>query len=985
MRSLVIGVLTLLCSSSAILAQTGTISGRVTDAKASGVSNANVRVVGTLLNATTDADGRFRIANVPPGSHTVAVLRIGYASERHPVTVSAGAESSVNFQLKQSAVTLEEVIVTGTAGGQELRTISNSVSRIRASDELEKSAAPNLSNLMRARATGLDVLPVTGRVGAGPLIQVRGPSSIGLSNSPLIYIDGVRVNNSTSVGPSGSGGLGGQGAQVANRLNDINAEDIETIEVIKGPAAATIYGTEATNGVVQIITKKGAAGTTPQVSLQVTNGIMYFRDAESRVPTNYMRDPANPTNIVAWNGLRQEADSGRPIFETGQQRHFNGSVSGSRDQLRYYVSAGYENDYGIEPNNSSRMFTSHVNVSTPVAASTTLSTSLNFVNLSNHLGADVGASALLGAVAGHRLLFPAARGFFPNLPPEVPQGLYDNATGVYRFTGSGTLANQLTRWYVHRAIVGLDYTSEDLRGIEHFAGPELTPFLSAAQAGGRIAQTLRRSAFITADYSGTAKMTLTPTLSSDLSVGGQFNNSEINASFLGGLGFPAPDVETVSAAATALASTQSVVVNTTIGAYVQEQLGWRDRLFLTAAVRVDNNSAFGEEFKWITYPKAGLSWVVSEEPFFRWTRQINTLRLRAAYGESGRQPAAFSALRTFSPVQGPGGTNAVTPNNLGNPDLQPERGKEFEFGFEASLFDRLGLEFTQYSKRTINEIVNQPVAPSSGFSGSRVINLGRVDSRGMEMRATYDTPIRPIFGQMLDWSIVANVSTAKNTIKENIASVVASAGAANIIGYPILGFWARRVVSADRDPTTQLPINILCEGPAGQPPVACATAPFLFVGPSTPKVFGSVSNTLNIGPNLRVFALTDFRRGHRMWNQNELIRCNGLAGAKLCEANAFPERYSPVQLANYVGTQSFAHHFQNASFVKLRELSTTYFLPQRFAPGLSRASITLAGRELHTWTKYAGIDPESSIPTVAIDQAVTPPLTRFVATLNLTW
>jgi TonB-linked SusC/RagA family outer membrane protein len=951
-----------------------------------------VRIDNARGGATTDNTGQFRLT-VPAGPHTVTVLRLGYASARRPVTVAAGEEVRVDVSLQTSAVSLEQVVVTGTAGAQELRTVGNAVSTIRAADELAKSAAPDMGALLRARTTGLDVLPVTGRVGAGPAIQIRGPASIGLSNNPLIYVDGVRVNNAVAQGPASAGGLGTQGAAVMNRLNDFNPEDIERIEIIKGPAAATIYGTEAANGVVQIFTKRGVSGSAsrPEVTISVQNGSAFFRDVESRVPTNFMRDAATNT-IVEWNGVKQEADSGRPIFNTGWERRYNGSVSGAREQVRYYASAGYINDLGLEPNNSSRQFTTHGNLSTNLGAKTELSTSLNFVNLSTHVGADVGASALLGAIAGHRLLFPASRGFYPNFPPEVPQQLYDNASRVNQFTGSGTLSNQPLSWLNHRLIAGLDYVGEDTRAIEHVAPPELVRFLSAAQAGGRIGQTLRRNSLITLDYSATGNATLTSDFTSATSVGGQFNRTEFNSSFLGGFGFPARGVETVSAAANALASTQADTVNTTIGAYVQEQVGWRDRVFLTGAVRVDNNSAFGEDFKWITYPKFGLSWVVSDEPFWTWDRWVNTLRFRTAYGESGRQPRAFSALRTFTPVVGPGGTNAVTPSSLGNPELKPERGKEIEVGFEAQVLNRVGLEFTHYSKKTLDEIVSQPVAPSSGFSGSQLINIGRVDSRGIEARVTYDQTL----WRDIDWSLMVNVSTATNTIKENIASAVSAPGTANIIGYPIQGLWSKRVVSADRDATTGNVVvaSILCEGPDGSAPVACATAPFKFMGPSTPKTFGAVANTFNIGKSVRLFGLVDFRRGHRIWNQNELIRCNGLAGAPLCRANYFPQEFSTVQLANYAANafanSAISQTFQDASFVKLREISATYFIPPRFAPGMSRASITLAARELHTWTGYGGIDPEgvttnATIGTSGIDQAVTPPLTRFIATLNLTW
>src|SRR5213078_2976850 len=161
------------------------------------------------------------------------------------------------------------------------------------------------------------------------------------------------------------------------------------------------------------------------------------------------------------------------------------------------------------------------------------------------------------------------------------------------------------------------------------------------------------------------------------------------ASFLGGTGFPAPGVELVSATATAAASSQSQTINTTIGAYAQQQFGWRERLFLTGAVRVDNNSAFGEDFKWVTYPKLSAAWVVSEEPFFGGLRHsLNSLKLRAAYGQSGTQPDAFSALRTFVSAGRANGESGVSPGSVGNDSLKPERAKEIELGFEASLFRR---------------------------------------------------------------------------------------------------------------------------------------------------------------------------------------------------------------------------------------------------------------------------------------------------------
>jgi len=986
--ALMLGALFILgTAASPLRAQTGTIVGRITDARSTQpLGLTAITVEGTRLGATSDADGRYRIANVPAGRHSVAARRIGYVVVRQTVSVAANADATANFMLEAAPVALDQIVVTGTAGGELRRSISNAVSTIDAAAELEKSAATNITSLLNARSPGLAVQATSGRVGAVPAIQIRGRSSISLSNNPLIYIDGVRVNSQTGLGPTGTGGLGTQGALVAGRLNDVNPDDIESVEVISGPAAATIYGTEASSGVIQIITKKGA-GNRQVITGQASVGSMAFRNAAGRIGPNYDKDKAG--NIVLWNGVQQEADSGRPIFKTGLTRQYNASASGGQNLTRYYIASGYENDYGIEPNNSSRAANVHLNVAAPMGSRTDVSTSLNFVDKSDHLGAEQGASAMLGAQVGHILLSPATHGFFASLP-QVPQQLYDNSDATNRFTGSATITNRPTNWFTQRGIVGLDYVGEDSRAIEHFAPPDLAPTLSAATAAGRIGQTLRHNSIISADYNGTAKINVTSALASNLSVGGQFYNTELNQSFLGSTGFPAPGVETVTAGAQKLAPDQQQTINTTIGAYAQEQIGWRDRLFLTGALRVDNNSAFGEQFKWVTYPKVGASWVVNEEPFWRWTSTIPTLRLRAAYGESGRQPQAFSALRTFTPVTGANGASGVTPGTIGNPDLKPERGKELELGLETGITDRLTVSLTYFTRRTYDEIINQPVAPSSGFPGSRFANLGRVDNHGVELQSTFQAIRR----RNVAWEIAGNLGTNKDEIKSlgGLPSLITAVGPANVVNYPVNGFWSKRILSADRD-ANGFATNVKCDDGKGTG-VACTAAPFVFIGTQTPGLTGSVGNTVTLGP-LRLYGLVDFKRGYTELGTVELLRCVGALGAGLCRANYFPNEYSVLYVAEATSTafsqNYWDQYFQSGNFVKLREVSATYTVPPRWVRGLSRVSLTMAARELHTWAKFRGLDPEAFTgtqftgTTSPSDQGVSPPPFRLIGTINVAW
>jgi len=966
------------------------ITGKVTDAGTrAGVAGASVRVEGTGLGAVTDTAGRYRILAVNPGSITLSVRRIGYVAQRKTVVVPADGEVTADFLLIGAPTSLNEVIVTGTPGEQQRREIPNAVSSVDASKALSESQAPDMGTLLNSRAPGVSVVPSTGRLGAGPNINIRGVSSLSLDNNPLIYIDGVRVSNRTGGGPTsfGNGGFGSQNAGVVGRLNDISPEDIESIQIIKGPAAGTIYGTEAANGVIQIITKKGA-GTKPTLDVQVQHGYIYFRDPEGRIQTNFM--PDGDGNLVGFNGITQQEKAGTPVFTTGNARQYNASLSGLLGIANYFLSANYEDDQGIEPNNAIKQFNGHANLNLTPTPKIDVGTSLNYVQGTLHTGADVGVSALLGAELGHPLLYPVpgADGFYPNVPPAVPQTLYDNSDGIHRFTGSSTLTHRPTDWFTQRVIVGVDYTDEDGRGLEKFAPPELAPF-TLGGAAGRIGQTLTTTTVTSLDYNGTAKFTLTPSITSATSLGGQWYRTSLNESFLGGIGFPGPGITTVSGTAKAIQSTQGDTTNTTIGGYAQEEVGLNNRVFLTAALRVDNNSAFGDQFKWITYPKFGATWIVNEEPFWH-VGFINSLKLRAAYGESGRAPLAFSALRAYLPVQGPLGTNAFTAGSFGNPDLKPERGKEVEAGFESDLWHRLHLDFTYYNKHTTNEIVAQNIAPSLGFTGTQYQNLGQVNNHGIELQANVNVLTMHNFA----WDITGNFATAQNKIISlgGIPSLVTTAGQANVVGNPIQSYFSRKVVSATVDPSTGVASNILCDGGPGAAPVDCSAAPFVFIGSAVPTSTGSVANTFTLFKKLRLYALVDWKRGNRLANAIDQLRCQGLTGIGLCDINYHPNKYSAVQVAEanvgaYVN-QAVDQYFQDASFVKLREVSATYSLPDRLIPGVRHASFTLAARELHIWTKYTGPDPEvNDAPTglIAQDQAVLPPLSRFIATLNLTF
>jgi len=451
---------------------------------------------------------------------------------------------------------------------------------------------------------------------------------------------------------------------------------------------------------------------------------------------------------------------------------------------------------------------------------------------------------------------------------------------------------------------------------------------------------------------------------------------------------------TTAAAAANVKGSQDYVTNTTLGFFVQQQMGWRDRLFLTGAVRVDNNSAFGKDVKLVTYPKISGSWVVSDESFWH-IGAIDQFRLRSAYGLSGQQPDAFAALQTYVPSTGPNDQPIVTPQFPGNSNLKPERAQEFEAGFEASLFRRFSLDFTYFTKQTRDAILSRGTAPSGGFPNPQFVNIGRVANHGVELAVNASAINR----REVSWDIGASVATTHDRIEDmgGLPAIVFSGlpDQHHEQGFPIAGFFTKRVVSATYDPATKKAINALCDGGIGHnpggAPVPCATAPQVFVGSITPKASGAVNTSVTLWQQLKLHAMADFRKGNKLLNATDLIRCSIFS---ICEVNVSPEKFDPrylVTVQNASGLQYTDEFLQNASFWRLREVSATISAPERWARrvGAGAASVTLAGRNLHTWTPYGGLDPESrsqlGIQVDSFDQAVTPALAQFITTFTLTF
>jgi hypothetical protein len=559
--------------------------------------------------------------------------------------------------------------------------------------------------------------------------------------------------------------------------------------------------------------------------------------------------------------------------------------------------------------------------------------------------------------------FPASLGTiqrgFLTYPPEVARIYLSQKEDVARITGGVSLNHSPTSWLTQRLNVGIDEVNEASAATVPFKTGFAAQFFSPAAAQGSRGIGRRDITQTTVDYSATANKNLTSKIGTKSSVGLQFYRKFQKFQTLTGTSFPAPGVSTISSTATRTA-TETFVENKTFGVYFQEQLSFNDRFYLTGAIRADDNSAFGAEFNLVTYPKVSAAWVVSEEPF--WPRGLaTTFRLRGAYGTSGQQPDQFAALRSFQAVPGPGGTPAVRPQFLGNPSLGPEKGTEIELGFEAGLFqDKLGIDFTYFDKRTKDAILAKSVAPSTGFGlGVQFVNIGEVKNKGWELQLN----TTPVSSRNLKVDLTFSVSHTDNKI-------VSMGGVGNITGvginqeqregFPVAAFYWKHVVSAELNAAGQV-VNIMCDrgvnGAPGGETVPCAQAASIYTGQPLPKYEGAFNTTIQVGSRLTLSGIADFKTGGRNFSADIAIQCQIL---RTCEANVDPASDllgAADMLVNNFGIFSTPE----ARFLKIRQISASYRLPERWAGliGGSGAFLTVAARNVATFTNFKlGIDPE---------------------------
>lgn len=966
-------------------AQQGIITGKVTDAGTKQpVANAQVTIVGTQRGAVTDERGDYRIGSLTAGAVTVRAQRIGYQPSNQQVTVTANGSVTADFALSVKAVALDAVEVVASGATQRVRESGVLTGKVDV-DSLNKAAVTNASEMLQSRVPGVTVLPTSGTAGANAKIRIRGTNSLSLSNDPLVIIDGVRVNSDLgdNNGTAGSIGVGGQ---TPSRLNDLNPEDIENIEVVKGPAAASLYGTAAANGVIYITTKRGVSGrakwamhleggSDKKAVTYPANFLSLGTRNDSTVlcqnPDRAVND-CTPTTFESFNPLEQASP-----FIKGNTQNYGLNVTGGGDRAQYYVAGDWDNQQGILPWNKSHHFDMRANVSAQPRDNMNITVTAGYVqsrvrlpqNDNNILG------VLGGGLLGNPQDDPAGRGYILGQTPQEISAI-NTQQNVDRFTTSVNGKWQVLPWLQLLSTAGLDFTNQ----VDQEVLPPNKVFFADDPLGNRTSNPFQ-TFFYTLEQSAQAAFNLTPTIRSTTTAGVDYNNETVRGTFAFGKQLLA-GTGSLSGTTAQFAVGENNTGNITLGAFGQEQLSWRDKVFLSGALRADKNSAFGVGIKQIYYPSGSLSWVIGEEPWFPKTNTLSSLRLRAAYGESGQRPAFRDAITFFTPVSvitQQGEQAAATVGGVGSQNLKAERTKEYEGGFDVGLLnERASVSFTYYHKRTSDALIAAPLAPSNGEAQSIFLNLGAVQNQGVEGLINANIFTR----DPVQWNLGVNVSSNHNKVLnlgKGITPIIFNGGdQEHVNGYPAGGYWQRPITFKDANGDGLLSPNEVAVGDTA-----------VYLGQPYPTLQATFTSTVTLFKYFRVNGLLDYEGGQKLLNLTERFRCafGNCAGANDPHASLAAQAASIG--VNFYGTD--AGYVEPATFWKLRELSLTFLAPESFArrAGASALSLTVAGRNLATWTKYKGFDPELNSSADAnfstSDFLTVPPLRLYTVRIDVTW
>ena len=875
----------------------GSIKGKVIDSKNNEeLIGANVFISDVALGASTNLYGDYRVDNIPVGNYTLTVSYVGYKETKREITIESNKTLTLNIDMQPTALMLSELIVTGQGSAIERKKLTANVESIK-SEDIKYVPIESVDQLLQGRVPGLNSFNSSGMPGTSGRISTRGVKSTVTSTTPVIYVDGVRVDNNDAFRLR----LDTGGAE-SSALSDLVVGEIDRVEVIKGGAASTLYGSEASNGVIQIFTKKGVPGI-PKWSFNVTSG---FDEAETKfLSSDFVKNS---------------------LFQKGYYQSYKASVTGGNAAFTYNLSGQMFQNKGVikEDQNNNKNYN--------------LNTGFR-VNLSEQMNLEISASYTKNKF--NRIFNNNTSG---SPFSDFESGTYD--VGYTDIERDSLLKIMLTpkinddvdrfriavnfdyspyKFWTNKFTIGTDYRKNEERifvakGIGDFYGTE----------NGWLERADREYQTITMSYTGTLILPKVYSIEQTINFGLQGFRVDDREEYAKGEGFSIPGTEDFDNASviSALESKRELFNG---GFFLSDQISVYDKLFFDLGFRLDGNSTFGDAIGMQFYPKAGIAYLISQESFFPDFLRvaISSLKLRGAWGLTGNFPTPFTRDRSYG-AQAFLGSTGITFNpggNPGNDQLKPEKTSSIDIGFDLGLLqDRVSLEFNYFNQLTRDALFLVPEDPASGFS-TQLTNVGEIENKGIEIS---------LFAQILQEE---NVSIDTKISYSTLENKVISLGGAAPFSLASFTFLPRRV--EEGYPVGVFQVNV---------PTGDGNYKTELVGNPLPTNFGSFSLNLTLFKNLTISALTEFAFGHQFVNLKNVLRYfNGTEDMQ----TIVPDGYS-FQTASSVW-------LEDADWIKLREIAIIYRLPENFFKGVTLSAsvrnVAVFGVDTNTDPELNGYQP----------------------------
>jgi TonB-linked SusC/RagA family outer membrane protein len=983
--------LMLLFSSASAQTKRYTITGKVTDAAdKTPIPGAGIKIQNTNFGIAANSDGNYSlIVDLAPGNYQLVFSYIGYKSVVKPITLGDNATVSISTEIATDAMGLDEVIVTGTSQGTTRKQLGSYVSTVKG-DDLNKAPSGNALASLQGKTPGAQISQNSGDPAGGISVRLRGVSSVNSSSEPLYIIDGVIVNNATTRVTNTSGNYDNinNGIQVGNigqnRMVDVNPADIERIEVLNGAAAAAIYGSRANAGVIQIFTKRGKTGAT-QVSFNTSLTISELRKQieVNQSPTKFggtidaftqdviqtvVVTPGNPAVLLTNTTPVTRYNYQDYIFQTGVGTDNAVSVSGGSENTKFYTSAGYFSNQGIIKNTDFKRINFRANLDQVINKWAKMTAGFNYIHSNanekpdgNSFFSPMNSVTIIGnfhdlftrdALGNLKSVGERGRANPVSVIEDIKQRQFTNriiANAGLKLTPIKNLTIDYTMGVDNSIQNGTTYIPPFAYNVStgfYGGGPALDPSLNGYASAANATTTLFNN-----ELNFTYDTKISDLLGSTTQLGGSYQYQKDLYSLLNGRGL-APFVQVVNGASTSLPNVDSRSEFSISGAYLQQNFKYKDHLFLTGAIRVDQSTVFGEDNRTQFYPKANVSYVLSSADFWKdlgVSSWWSAFKIRAAYGESGNLTGigAYDRFNVYSPGALNSKTSLTSLSTLANTNVKPERQRELEVGTDMSfLNNRLGLTFSYYNKTVKDLLLNVVIAPTTGYS-SLLNNIdGTLKNKGIELMLT-GVPMKT---KDFSWTSTLIFNRNRNKIVGSGAQrlIATNAGAPVSItdGYPVGVFYGTYFErTSDGSIATDAKGIPLTEG------LIAGNAKRKVLGDPNPDYTGSFVNDFTF-KKLSLHIQLDAVQGGDVWNADWRTR-QGVGNGKIAEA----EQMGQLPRGYVAGAYNVEEwRIDDGSFVKLREISLSYNVGQvKFIKGLT---VNLSGRNLFSWDNYKGYDPE---------------------------